>query len=202
MSLPGIDPQSHEAVPRARQYCHAWMRIIMDARVKPAHDAENMARTTRTYRFTFQTANFQSTCAIARILCRGPGQARLGSVPLPFGRGGWSAARRNHQSNALRRGRALRGHGSPRGAPSAAFLSPAPCFRGAQRRQTSLRPGRLPPPVGAPASSHRRQPVLVPADDWPRPPGPAVTSRSGGRPSCSAFRIVSRRRPSIEQDAM
>ena len=63
---------------------------------------------------------------------------------------------------------------------TAAFLSPAPCFRGAQTA-ASRGPGRLPPPVVAPASSHRRQPVLVPADDWPRPPGPAVTSRSGGR---------------------
>jgi hypothetical protein len=92
------------------------------------------------------------------------------------------------------------------GAPGGATISPTPCgaaraLRGhvrhpalhrrlfCPRRHTSVgrkprmirSPGRLPPPVVAPASSHRRQPVIVPADDWPRPPGPAVTSRRGGR---------------------
>ena len=118
---------------------------------------------------------------IARILCRGPGQARLGLVPLPVGQRGME--RRAAQPSVQRLAalpRLARARIATRRS-IAAFLSPAPCFREAQRRQTSLRPGRLPPPVVAPASSHRRQPVLVPADDWPRPPGPAVTSRSGGR---------------------
>ena len=180
MSLPGSTRQSMR-LSASTTVLPCLMRIIMDARVKPAHDAENMARTTRTYRFTCQTANLQNTCAIARILYRGPGQARLGSVPLPFGQRGME--RRAAQPSVQRLAalpRLARARIAPRRS-IAAFLSPAPCFRGAQRRQTSLRPGRLPPPVVAPASSHRRQPVLVPADDWPRPPGPAVTSRSGGR---------------------
>jgi len=117
----------------------------------------------------------------ARILCRGPGQARLGLAPLPFSQRGME--RRAAQPSVQRLAalpRLARARIATRRS-IAAFLSPAPCFRGAQRRQTSLRPGWLPPPVVTPSSSHRRQPVLVPADDWPRPPGPAVTSRSGGR---------------------
>src|SRR5665647_1712957 len=41
----------------------------------------------------------------------------------------WSAERRHQQSCALRRRRVLRSTRSPLGAPPAAFLSPAPCFR-------------------------------------------------------------------------
>jgi len=37
--LPGSDPAIHETDPHARQYCCDVRRLIMDARVKPAHDS-------------------------------------------------------------------------------------------------------------------------------------------------------------------
>jgi hypothetical protein len=80
----------------------------------------------------------------------------------------------------------------------AAFLSPAPHFRtGRLDGLVTLRPpGQLPPPVVPAASSHLRQPVIVPADGsagasrvqgykpCPRaPPPPPVTQCPAERPS-------------------
>src|SRR6185437_4080681 len=57
--------------------------------------------------------------------------------------------------------------------------------------------GRLPPPFSPTASSHSRQPVIVPADGCPRPPECEVTSLARGRRILLHLRHVSGRRPSV-----
>ncbi len=92
----------------------------------------------------------------------------------------------------LRRGmRPVCGRTRPAALHVTAFLSPAPCFRAAKLRATDPHRGGFRHPLIAASSSHQRQPVLVPADDWPGPPDPAVTSRSGGRrhPAPSSRRL-------------
>jgi len=84
---------------------------------------------------------------------------------------------------------------APLGAPHAAFLSLAPCFRAATGPEPGPRSGQLPPPFVAAASSHLRQPVVMPADDWPGPPECGVTSPARGRRIQLHHRDVSRRRP-------
>ncbi len=105
-----------------------------------------------------------------RILCRGPGKARLPS-PLEYARG-WSAVWRNQQSNALRGVDVpLRQARSPHGAPSRLFC---PRDRASGRRRKALRPTlsrQLSPPFIHAASSHSRRPHVVGADGDPGPPG-------------------------------
>ena len=173
----------------------------MDARVKPAHDAEFVARTFP-HLFSCQTAppslalrrsflardlvrkpvptfRGHAHSSAARILCRAPGSPVF---PCP------SSLSRN-----------VRGDGAPIGAAisyvhaffskawrlsarhTRRFLSLAPCFRAATGPEPDPRSGQLPPPFVAAASSHRRQPVVMPADGWPGPPGDGVTNPARGR---------------------
>ena len=97
--------------------------------------------------------SLRSQRSAARILYRGPGQARLLS-PRKH-RGGWSTARRTIVS-ALWARRASGETHAPRGAPPAAFLSPAPCFRGAHTCGLWTRKS------GA-ASAARRRPSVQPS---------------------------------------
>ena len=161
------------------------------------------------FRFDCQTARprfrghgGKSQRSALRILCRGPGKAGL-PVPLAKCEGAWSTARRNHVIlRALGAACVRCKTHAPRGAPQAAFLSPAPCFRGAKLRASRARIGAA---SAIPSSPHRpaiqEQPVIVPADDWPGPPGSAVTSRSGGgrHPAPSSRRLMMT--PLDEQDA-
>jgi hypothetical protein len=43
LSLPGLDPAIHGAIPLAWTYGSAMWPLIMDARVKPGHDAVHAA---------------------------------------------------------------------------------------------------------------------------------------------------------------
>jgi hypothetical protein len=85
---------------------------------------------------------------------------------------------------------------SPSGAPPAAFLSPGPCFRVRDGGLLPSRSGRLSPAFVRTASSHSRQPVLVPADGYPRPPGTGVTSPGSRRRPFPASRQCPAERPS------
>jgi len=132
----------------------------------------------------------------ARILCRGAGYAVVLSRPPATCRGDGAPSGATILP-ALRRARALRSARSPLGAPRAAISVPgAVTSRRGTGRSSRPGSGRLPPPFVPATSSHSRRPVLVPADGWPGPPGDKARPLPAGAASRSAFRIVSRRRPS------
>jgi hypothetical protein len=55
--MAGLDPAIHETSRRMRAVRFPALRFIMDARVKPAHDAECVAPLRLRSRFTCQTAH-------------------------------------------------------------------------------------------------------------------------------------------------
>jgi hypothetical protein len=127
-------------------------------------------------------------------------------VPIPSQRAR-GVEHREAQPLNLRAGTARRASGVRRTRPAAlhkaAFLSPAPHFGWGGPQ------GPFGPATGAASAARRRpiaqptegQPVLVPTGDWPGPPDPAVTSRSGGRrhPAPPSERLMMT--PLDEQDA-
>jgi hypothetical protein len=126
---------------------------------------------------------------IARIVCRGPGEACLPLSPSTGGAGETTPA--TCEGDGAPSGATISPTPcgvdvpfakarSPRGAPSAAFLSPGPRFRVQTAAEGHLIRAAFAALRPHPCS-HSRQPVLVPADGCPGPPDPAVTSRSGGR---------------------
>jgi hypothetical protein len=115
-----------------------------------------------------------------------------------------SAARRNRSSGAsptVER-RALRS------APARRLCAPGPCFRGREpflrRRRTGNPPcGRIKAnaradflrPVQSPSSTLKAAGLFMPADGYPKRPGPMLTRHGSGRRSCSACKHVCRHAP-------
>jgi hypothetical protein len=115
---------------------------------------------------------------IARIVCRGPGEACR--LPLWKCEGDGAPSGATISPTPCGVDVPFAKARSPRGAPSAAFLSPGPRFRVQTAAEGHLIRAAFAALRPHPCS-HLRQPVLVPADGCPGPPDPAVTSRSGGR---------------------
>jgi len=105
--------------------------------------------------------------------------------PLAESARGWSTRRRTTQVFRLRlsasaeRARVLQARRLP--ALHLRLFCPRGSASGRGRSPMGPRSGQLSPPFVRAASSHSRQPLLVGADCGPRPPDPAVTSRSSGR---------------------
>jgi hypothetical protein len=107
---------------------HAVLRTAMrgnERNVLPAHAASRSDSLVKQPGFLEGVGSQRSASC---ILCRGPGQACLLSLANSEGDG---APRGAPTISALWARRASGATHAPRGAPPAAFLSPAPCFRGA-----------------------------------------------------------------------
>jgi len=118
--------------------------------------------------------------------------------PLTRARG-WSAERRIHFKAASRAAASMTRTPRLPALHRGDFCSRARASGWGPTRKRRLS-RRLPPPFSPTASSHSRQPVIVPADGCPRPPECEVTSLARGRRILLHLRHVSGRRPSSEQD--
>jgi hypothetical protein len=128
---------------------------------------------------------FSNSHADALIRCRARKPRRaLPSSPAQTARA-WSAERRHRWSpppplRASTGARCAKARVAFRRS-TCGFSVPGTVLPGADGGLVPPRSGQLSPPFIRAASSHSRQPVLVPADSDPRPPGARVTSPGSGR---------------------